>query len=172
MRLPPSATCTAPLFPHTTLFRSWVAVSAIAWGCFSVVQRFRPGAMPPVTRFAAVMLFGILALLPFHIAEAAAGALPRLDLQTAGTVLVVALIPGLGAYMGYARIQRALGAGPASLFLYIQPVYVAVMAWLLLGERSEEDTSELQSLMRLSYAVLWLKQKTQNNTTKRHHRRP
>src|SRR3546814_667789 len=91
----------------------WVAVSAIAWGCFSVVQRFRPGAMPPVTRFAAVMLLGILALLPFHIAEAAAGALPRLDLQTAGTVLVVALIPGLGAYMGYARIQRALGAGPA-----------------------------------------------------------
>src|SRR3546814_14724322 len=74
---------------------------------------------------------------PVHIAEAAAGALPRIDLQTAGTVLWVALIPGLGAYMGYARIQRALGAGPASLFLYIQPVYVAVLAWLLLGETIE-----------------------------------
>src|SRR3546814_6209061 len=29
------------------------------------------------------------------------------------------------------------------------------------GQRSEEHTSELQSLMRTSYAVFWLKQKTQ-----------
>src|SRR3546814_1526395 len=34
------------------------------------------------------------------------------------------------------------------------------------GERSEEHTSELQSLMRISYAVFCLKKKTQNNTTK------
>src|SRR3546814_9363126 len=32
--------------------------------------------------------------------------------------------------------------------------------------RSEEHTSELQSLMRTSYAVFCLKKKTQNNTTK------
>src|SRR3546814_5156728 len=31
-------------------------------------------------------------------------------------------------------------------------------------ERSEEHTSELQSLMRISYAVLCLKKKTNNNT--------
>src|SRR3546814_2568188 len=33
-------------------------------------------------------------------------------------------------------------------------------------ERSEEHTSELQSLMRISYAVFCLKKKTTNNTTK------
>src|SRR3546814_3191390 len=32
-------------------------------------------------------------------------------------------------------------------------------------ERSEEHTSELQSLMRISYAVFCLKKKTKNNTT-------
>src|SRR3546814_8859094 len=32
----------------------------------------------------------------------------------------------------------------------------------LLGRRSEEHTSELQSLMRISYAVFCLKNKTQN----------
>src|SRR3546814_1813245 len=32
--------------------------------------------------------------------------------------------------------------------------------------RSEEHTSELQSLMRISYAVFCLKKKTKNNTTK------
>src|SRR3546814_6527332 len=33
-----------------------------------------------------------------------------------------------------------------------------------LGVRSEEHTSELQSLMRISYAVLCLKKKRKNNT--------
>src|SRR3546814_7884474 len=37
--------------------------------------------------------------------------------------------------------------------------------WSLINAfRSEEHTSELQSLMRISYAVFCLKKKTQNNT--------
>src|SRR3546814_5661999 len=35
-----------------------------------------------------------------------------------------------------------------------------------LGQRSEEHTSELQSLMRISYAVFCLKKKKTTNTTK------
>src|SRR3546814_1564900 len=35
-----------------------------------------------------------------------------------------------------------------------------------LKERSEEHTSELQSLMRISYAVFCLKKKTKHHTTK------
>src|SRR3546814_4306865 len=40
------------------------------------------------------------------------------------------------------------------------------------GERSEEHTSELQSLMRISYAVFCLKkkQRTKHNTQTQHHR--
>src|SRR3546814_5122403 len=38
--------------------------------------------------------------------------------------------------------------------------------WLLrLGRRSEEHTSELQSLMRISYAVFCLKKKNQNKVS-------
>src|SRR3546814_10309310 len=36
------------------------------------------------------------------------------------------------------------------------------------AHRSEEHTSELQSLMRISYAVLCLKKKTQQNNTSPH----
>src|SRR3546814_5395150 len=35
--------------------------------------------------------------------------------------------------------------------------------------RSEEHTSELQSLMRISYAVFYLKKKTRDSQTKTHH---
>src|SRR3546814_5282847 len=44
-------------------------------------------------------------------------------------------------------------------------------ASLLIGvnNRSEEHTSELQSLMRISYAVFCLKKKTNNTTTYKNH---
>src|SRR3546814_1239227 len=35
-------------------------------------------------------------------------------------------------------------------------------AWIAIAARSEEHTSELQSLMRISYAVFFLKKKTKN----------
>src|SRR3546814_3544692 len=38
-----------------------------------------------------------------------------------------------------------------------------------LGTRSEEHTSELQSLMRISYAVFCLKKKQKNTNNKSHH---
>src|SRR3546814_3564112 len=37
------------------------------------------------------------------------------------------------------------------------------------SDRSEEHTSELQSLMRISYAVFCLKKKNKNNTTYKSH---
>src|SRR3546814_10473465 len=43
---------------------------------------------------------------------------------------------------------------------------------LLVTHRSEEHTSELQSLMRISYAVFCLKKKTSNNTTLTHNNKP
>src|SRR3546814_5202180 len=40
---------------------------------------------------------------------------------------------------------------------------------LAAGQRSEEHTSELQSLMRISYAVFCLKKKTKNNHRQAQH---
>src|SRR3546814_2545034 len=61
------------------------------------------------------------------------------------------------------------------LILLVGIVYSFVQVLRLRGEiywletlRSEEHTSELQSLMRISYAVFCLKKKTHNNTTISH----
>src|SRR3546814_10458469 len=49
---------------------------------------------------------------------------------------------------------------PARIFMRLEQYRHA----LVIGHRSEEHTSELQSLMRLSYAVLCLKQQTLPDT--------
>src|SRR3546814_6333823 len=55
-------------------------------------------------------------------------------------------------------LEKVLGPLPKTLF-FEYPTLEAV------STRSEEHTSELQSLMRISYAVFCLKKKNKNNIT-------
>src|SRR3546814_3843151 len=60
-----------------------------------------------------------------------------------------------GDEVGQRRLDR-LRAGPRQPERHVHPEGVA--------QRSEEHTSELQSLMRISYAVFCLKKKKKSNT--------
>ncbi|MGE0254149.1 MAG: DMT family transporter [Alphaproteobacteria bacterium] len=112
----------------------WVAVAAASWGLYSVLLRYRPTALAPPVRLAAITLAGLAVLAPFHLGEALSGDVPHLDAATIGAVVLVAVVPGWGAYTGYARIQRALGVGLTSLVLYLSPLWATALAWLLLDE--------------------------------------
>src|SRR3546814_4419863 len=61
----------------------------------------------------------------------------------------------------YTTLFRSLDGGAA----YFAAGCVGEMetAWTQTDDRSEEHTSELQSLMRISYAVFCLKKKKKNN---------
>src|SRR3546814_10021298 len=63
------------------------------------------------------------------------------------SVLAVAGVFGLG-------LASPAKAGETRIFVDLGNVYFSA------GQRSEEHTSELQSLMRISYAVFCLKKKT------------
>jgi len=112
----------------------WIATASVSWAVYSVMLRYRPSQLPGRVRFAATMFCGAIVLLPFHLLELANGDVPQLNTETISAVLIVAIVPGLGAYLGYARIQRTLGASPTALILYLAPVYTAFMAWLALDE--------------------------------------
>src|SRR3546814_6143834 len=69
--------------------------------------------------------------------------------------------------LGFQFLRGRGEARVGLLILYEQPVVDLflvdqVAAQVAFAERSEEHTSELQSLMRISYAVLCLKKKTKN----------
>ena len=113
----------------------WIAGAALGWAVYTLLLRHRPSRAAPQLRFAAIMLAGVLVLLPFTIAEALLVGPPAWHWRTVGWVALLALVPGLGAYQSYDRIQRTLGPARAGLLLYLIPVYNGALAWLLLGER-------------------------------------
>src|SRR3546814_3798501 len=81
--------------------------------------------------------------------------------------LVIGLLSGLGAALADAPFAAAAAGGLASLMDFLLGIerqlrvaggvfLVALGIWTFFKHRSEEHTSELQSLMRLSYAVFSL----------------
>src|SRR3546814_8326324 len=75
-------------------------------------------------------------------------------------LIAVATIPGFTAYAGGAVPVALL----AALLITLIPTTIAALMSAIGIARSEEHTSELQSLMRISYAVFCLKKKKHTNT--------
>src|SRR3546814_3563934 len=130
IRRPPRSTRTDTLFPYTTLFRSALIPGEALQGI--AVQR----------RDHAVEKRG---------PAAAAG--PR----KAGRRLAVPQCPSLGEAPAGKRQGRAVVEGERARLLAPQTATAACVDDR--NFRSEEHTSELQSLVRISYAVFCLKKK-------------
>src|SRR3546814_2512110 len=145
IRRPPSSTLTDTRFPNTTLFRSQTMAQALARQPSHVQDRWQARLywLRPAVRFVLALLWlvsGLVGLLP----QSTAAAL---------TVLTGPVLAGLGL--------------PASLAFPLATGFSLVDIALGLGLlRSEEHTSELQSLMRISYAVFCLKKNTTSNRKK------
>ena len=112
-----------------------IVVSMVAWSVYSVMLRHSATRFDPTARLAAICAGGVLATLPFYVAEFTLYAPVPLEWGTAGVVLFLALVPGVGSYLSYSLIVAALGPATASLILYLTPLYGAGLGWLLLGER-------------------------------------
>src|SRR3546814_9241594 len=69
---------------------------------------------------------------------------------------------------GVGYFDTALAASPA-VSVYVDQAPLSFSALPGIGVRSEEHTSELQSLMRISYAVFCLKKKNINTTPHKPH---
>ncbi|MDF1750554.1 MAG: DMT family transporter [Alphaproteobacteria bacterium] len=112
----------------------WIVASMISWALYSVLLRHRPSEMGLTTRLGAIVLSGIIVLAPFTLWETMQGDTPDWGWDVFGWVAILALFASFGAYQLHGFVQKTLGAGRTSLFLYLMPLYSAGLAWLLLGE--------------------------------------
>ena len=115
----------------------WIAVAVLSWTAYSVILKRKPSVLDPLARLAVITFAGILVLLPFTIAETAIIGLPEPSWTVCGLILLVALLPGFGAYQAYSYVQKELGAARTGLILYLGPIYAALVAWALLDEQPQ-----------------------------------
>jgi drug/metabolite transporter (DMT)-like permease len=114
---------------------AWIIAAATSWTAYSVLLRRWPSALAPTVRLAAIIAGGVLVLLPFTVWEAWHEPPLPPGSQALGLVVLAAVVPGVLSYGAYSWLQRELGAARTALLLYLAPVYGALLAWWLLGER-------------------------------------
>src|SRR3546814_3876870 len=149
IRRPPRATRTDTLFPYTTRFRS--ARYLTVWRGWS-----RPGLnrrhsrcrfLPPGPEFTEMRTY-LVVIDETKEAGVALRFAARRAAKTGGAIHILALIPP-AEFVQWGGVQAT----------------IEEEAHQRAAARSEEHTSELQSLMRISYAVLCLKTKKKKITT-------
>jgi drug/metabolite transporter (DMT)-like permease len=113
----------------------WIMAAAASWTAYSVLLRKWPSVLGPAQRLVAIIAGGLVFLIPGAFIEAAWTPQPPFSWSAAGLVLVAAVVPGVASYGAYSFLQRELGAARTALMLYLAPVYGALGAWWLLGER-------------------------------------
>lgn len=113
----------------------WIMAAAASWTAYSVLLRKWPSSLGPAERLVAIIAGGLVLLLPAAIIEASLSPQPPLGWQALGLVVLAAVVPGVASYGAYSFLQRELGAARTALMLYLAPVYGALGAWWMLGER-------------------------------------
>jgi drug/metabolite transporter (DMT)-like permease len=123
----------------------WIVAASCAWSVYSLMMRHKPSTLSGGMRLSAITLGGILVLTPFAAIEyiffpqwsepvvaQAPVTLPLL--KAAGLIVAAAVFPGYLAYRAFSHVTEHLGSTRASIMLYLGPVYVALVGWLVLDE--------------------------------------
>jgi len=111
----------------------WILVAAVSWAFYTLLMKRWPSAFGTTARLALITSGGVLVLLPFTIVEVFFLS-SEVSWRSVGYIVAVALSPAFGAYLSYSFMLRELGAARAGVVLYLGPVYVAGLAWMVLGE--------------------------------------
>lgn len=110
----------------------WLGV--LCHALFSVLLPRRPQALDLVGFLTVTFFIGAVLTLPLHLWEIARGQHMPLNFTAVWASLFVALFPSVLAQLFWAEAIRQVGATTAGYFIYLTPVFGALMAIVLLGE--------------------------------------
>ncbi|HJU32559.1 MAG TPA: DMT family transporter, partial [Hyphomicrobiaceae bacterium] len=111
-----------------------ILLNMVFWATYCACLRLRP-AVHPMSFLFVLAPVSALGTLPFALLEHALGFDIVADARTIGAILYAAFFTSLLAYLAWNRGVDLIGAPRASAFLHTIPLFSAVFATTLIGER-------------------------------------
>ena len=112
----------------------WIVASAFLWGLYTVLLKRAKFGLELLPTVVLLLAGGALIALPLSLWELLSSKHLTLEMNGLLALAYMAAPGGALMYYIYNRSVAALGAGRASMMLYLQTVFVALLAYLFLGE--------------------------------------
>lgn len=112
----------------------WVLAAMFFWALYNIILRTWPTRLPAFVFVTVTVVLAMLMLAPVSAWELLSGESFTLTNRAIGGILYLGLGASIMAYICWNFGLRSIGAGPASLFQYLIPVFAAVFAILILDE--------------------------------------
>lgn len=112
----------------------WVLLAVASWAVYTWQLRRRPAGLHPFSFLFAIIILGILPLLPLYFWELANGLRMTAGFATAASLVYVAVFPSIVAFILWNQAVVEVGAGLAGLFLHLMPVFGTILSIIFLGE--------------------------------------
>jgi drug/metabolite transporter (DMT)-like permease len=112
----------------------WVAGAMFFWALYNIYVRQWPSKLPPLAFVCASALIADVMLAPLAVYERAIGLTTTITPDSIGGAIYLGVFASVGSYLCWNFGVRRIGAGPASLFQYLIPVFAAILAVLLIDE--------------------------------------
>jgi drug/metabolite transporter (DMT)-like permease len=108
--------------------------AVLLYALYSILLRRLPKAIDATMTIFATGVVGTLLLAPLYFWESASGRTMPLDATAVAVIAYTALFASLAAQIFWVAAVAKVGPTTAGYFIYLTPVFVAVMATTLLGE--------------------------------------
>lgn len=113
-----------------------VAFSMLLWSIYTIIIKRRPMPLHPLSFLAAITVIGLLTLAPLAAWEYVARP-PLFNPGMLAMFVYMGLFPSILCYLFWSRGVAAIGPVRAGPFLYLLPVFGAVVSSLALDEHLE-----------------------------------
>ncbi|QRM54926.1 DMT family transporter [Sinorhizobium sp. BG8] len=113
----------------------WIVAGAFCFSLYTVLLRRANFEVDRLSLLVLLLGAAVLTALPFYLFELASDERSTLNASGLFALAYVAIPGGALMYYLFNRSIEALGAARAGVFLYIQTIFIAVLAYLILGEQ-------------------------------------
>ena len=113
----------------------WMLVAMLSWATYSIMMKEKKINLKPFVLLQTLISIGVLFLAPMYFIEIINGQHLNLNIPVILTIGYVVLFAGIGAYIFWNGAVLLIGPNRAGIFLHLMPVFSALMAIFLLGEK-------------------------------------
>ncbi len=112
-----------------------MVIAMLSWATYSALLKKKKYQLTQISLLQVVITFGLLFLVPIYFIEMNMGYLIKLEKPFYLTLTYVVLFPGLAAFFFWIKGIAIIGANRAGIFLHLMPIFGALMAMIIFGEK-------------------------------------